>query len=243
MHRFFVTPQWSDSDRVVIGGRQVHQIRDVLRMKPGDRIAILDNTGWKYEVEIRNLSREHVEGTIHSRRQIDEPIINITLYQALLKSDRFEFVLQKCTEIGVSKFVPVVYQRCTARQPSAAKVDRWQNIIRESAEQSGRGRLPKLDPAMNFEQACRSSARPALLAFQGGNARGLRQLWQHGAPSGDSISIFIGPEGGFSESEVELACQCGLTPVTLGRRVLRAETAGLVAITLVLYECGDLTGE
>lgn len=243
MNRFFIPSDWIDQDKVVIMGKQVHQLKDVLRLRAGDHIAVLDNTGGEYEVEIIEMSRDHVTGVIYSKRYIEEPKTKVTLYQALLKGNNFELVLQKCTEIGVSSFVPVQCERCVARTPDDKKQERWRKIIAEAAEQSGRGKLPTLEPVLDFRQACQTATNLSLLAWEGEAASELRPLLQSEAASitRHSINLFVGPEGGFSPAEVELARNCGIIPITLGKRVLRAETAGLVAATAILYEYGDLS--
>ena len=246
MHRFFVPPEWIDGKKVVMRGRQVHQLRDVLRLNGGDRIAVLDNSGREYQVELERVERGYARGAVVAVSTPPEPRTAITLYQALLKASRFEFAVQKCTELGVARFVPVMCQRCVVRGPEAVserKLERWRKIVVEAAEQSGRGRLPVLEAAVTFEQACGSATGFSLLPWEGEVALGLRAALQGELHrSGDSLSVnlFIGPEGGFAPSEVDLARSCGVLPVTLGGRVLRAETAGLVAASAILYECGDL---
>jgi 16S rRNA (uracil1498-N3)-methyltransferase len=218
-------------------------LRDVLRLRVGDHVSVLDNTGWEYEIEITGITRSHVTGAIYSKRHIEGPITVITLYQALLKSSNFNFVLQKCTEIGVSSFVPLICERCVAKAPDDKKQERWHKIITEAAEQSRRDRIPTLEPALDFKQACQIVANLSLLAWEGETASDLRSLLQSKAASAThhSVNLFIGPEGGFSPDEVDFAQHLGIVPITLGRRVLRAETAGLVAATAILYEYGDLS--
>ena len=245
MHRFFVPPQWIDQDRVVIKGKQVHQLRNVLRMAKGDRILVLDNSGWQYEVELRSVEREQVEGIVREKSlSLSEPGTQIILYQSLLKGEKFEFILQKGTELGISSFVPMVCERCVtglAEDVVDKKLSRWQIIIAEAAEQSRRGKLPLLEPVLPFEQACQSAVGLSLLAWEGEQVLGLRAVLRgQKAKDISSVNLFTGPEGGFSPADVEFARSCGIVPVTLGGRVLRAETAGLVAATVVLYEFGDL---
>ena len=274
MHRFFIPSEWIDQDRVVIKGRQVHQLRDVLRLMGGDRIAVLDNTGLEYEVELERVDRGHASGVVRGVSSVAEPRTGVTVYQALLKGSKFEFIIQKCTELGVAGFVPMLCERCAVQEingVSGSKLERWRRIIVEAAEQSGRGKLPVLEPVAPFEQACQSAVGLSLLPWEEEKTLGLRAalqgeinrqvsrgaaLQRKGAPTEGirangidllpeqedslSVNLFIGPEGGFTHSEVELARGCGIVPVTLGSRVLRAETAGLVAASAVFYECGDL---
>jgi 16S rRNA (uracil1498-N3)-methyltransferase len=242
MQRFFVNRQCIDHESIILEGDIVHQIRDVLRLQSGERIVVFDNDGLEYTVTLDTVDKNQIKGTICNTRKSIVPDIKITLYQALLKSDHFEFVLQKCTEIGISVFVPVVCERCIARKPSSNKLERWEKIIKEATEQSGRGVLPALKPAALFDDACHSVEGLSLIAGIGSDSLKLSKVLRpntfQNSPS--IVNIFIGPEGGFTTNELEIAQSCGIHKVTLGPRVLRAETAGLVAATAILYECGEL---
>jgi len=243
MHRFFLPPDWIAEGTVVIIGKLVHQIRNVLRLGASDHITVLDNSGWEYEVELQKLDSAKVEGKVISKSlAAGEPRTKITLYQALLKGSNFEFVLQKCTEIGVAGFVPLICERCVAGEPDSKRLSRWRSIIREAAEVSRRGKLPVLQNPTSLTEACKSASGISLIPWEEEKARGIGDvLRSHRKIRNDSaINIFVGPEGGFSRSEVEFARSCGIVPVSLGHRILRAETAGLVAATITLYEFGDL---
>ena len=243
MHRFFLSTDWIAEGTVFITGKLVHQIRIVLRLGAGDHITVLDNSGWEYEVELQKVGSSKVEGRVISKSlAAGEPHTKITLYQALLKGSNFEFVLQKCTEIGVAGFVPLICERCVAGEPDSKRLSRWRSIIREAAELSRRGKLPVLQNPTSFTEACKSASGISLIPWEEEKARGIGDvLRSHRKIRNDSaINIFVGPEGGFSRSEVEFARSCGIVPVSLGHRILRAETAGLVAATITLYEFGDL---
>ena len=245
MHRFFIPPHWIEHDRVTISGDLVHQLKHVLRLRKGDRIAVLDDTGREYQVSLSEIDSDRIAGMVSGSSAILEATTKITLYQALLKGTRFELVLQKCTEIGVSSFIPLACERCIAARPTAGRQERWRRVITEAAEQSGRGRLPTLEPAVGLEEACRRASGLSLIAWEQEHALGLRQVLQRElAGRGESlpltVNLFVGPEGGFTPGEVEMARNHGIIPVTLGRRLLRAETAGLVTAAAILYECGDL---
>ena len=243
MHRFFLPADWIAQSTVIITGKLVHQMRNVLRLGAGDHITALDNSGWEYEVELRKVDSSKVEGRVISKSlAVAEPGTKITLYQALLKGSNFELVLQKCTEIGVSGFVPVICERCVAGEPDSKRLSRWRSIIREAAEQSGRGKLPVLHDPLVFIEACKSASGMALLPWEGERARGIGDFLRscHQARKIPEVSVFVGPEGGFSPHEVEFAQSCGIVPVSLGRRILRAETAGLVAAAITLYEFGEM---
>lgn len=251
-HRFFVAPGCFRGTQVTIAGPQAHQIARVLRLRPGDKIVVLDDSGWQAEVELTALSAEAVVGLVLRRTLVrSEPYTKLTLFQALLKGDKFEFVLQKGTELGVSGFVPMVTDRCIVANLGEAdghKFSRWQRVIREAAEQSGRGKLPMLHPVLLFPQACERVRGLALIPWEEEKGAGLRQVLrehfppQPGSQRPFSVSVFIGPEGGFTPAEITTARSYGILPVSLGRRVLRAETAAIATAAAVLYEAGELGG-
>lgn len=242
MHRFFIPGEWIKQEEVTLQGERAHQAAHVLRLKAGEHIMVLDNTGWEYEVALDRVTGDLVRGVVVNKALCPgEPGIRITLCQAILKSDKFELVLQKGVELGVSAFVPFISERCVAGMPAAGKVRRWQEIVREATEQSGRGLLPALYPAVSFADACRQAVKPAILLWEEENRTHLNAVIRSGACAGaGALSIFIGPEGGLPPAEAAFAGSCGITPVTIGRRVLRAETAGIAAISAVLYEKGEL---
>ena len=242
MHRFFVPKDWIQQDNVTITGEPLRQIGYVLRLKPTDRIIVLDNSGREFEIEIQRITKEQVLGKVISGKPGQgEPRIKITLCQALLKSDKFELVLQKGVELGITDFVPFISERCISRKESAAKIERWGKIIQEAAEQSERLVLPVLRPLISFEAACRSIKQPALLLWEEEKSVSLKQTLQNPPfKNASALSLFVGPEGGFPESEKELAKQHGIVIASLGRRILRAETAGLAAVSAVLYETGEM---
>ena len=242
MHRFFVPKDWIQQDKIIITGEPLHQIGYVLRLKPADRIIVLDNSGREFEVEIERITKEQVTGKVINKKQGEgEPRIQIKLHQALLKSDKFELVLQKGVELGVTSFVPFISQRCVMRKASASKIERWNKIVQEAAEQSERLILPVLFPPVSFDDACRSVKQPALLLWEEEKLVSLKETLQSPPfKNATTLNLFIGPEGGFPETEVALAKEHGIAIASLGHRVLRAETAGLAAISAILYEEGEL---
>ena len=242
MHRFFISRESFAGDNVSITGEAAYQITRVLRLKPGDHIIVLDGIGWEYETAIESITRDTVLGKVIKKEPgIGEPKIRLTLYQALLKTDKFEFVLQKCVELGVTGFVPFVSERCVVRKPSESRIERWHNIIREAAEQSRRARLPVLHQVVSFGEACKQVNKPALILWEGKKPQSLAATLKR-APfhKASALSVFVGPEGGFTPTEIELAKQHDIVPVGLGSRILRAETAGLVAISAIMYEKGEM---
>ncbi len=249
MHRFFLPAGSFREGRVTIEQPDlVHRLAVVLRLRPGDRVVCLDNSGWEFDVVLEELGARCVTGLIEKKRlSSSEPPVKVALYQAVLKGERFEWALQKATEVGVSQFVPLLTERCIvqdASQLSRRKLQRWQKIVQAAAEQSGRGRIPSLQPLMLLPAACeriRIERSLGLMPWEG-EVVPLRKVLEETAAMGRpfNVSLLIGPEGGFSRAEVDLARDYGIRPVSLGPRILRAETAGVVAAALVLYHYGAM---
>lgn len=242
MNRFFVEPAVVAGPEVRLDGDIAHQLGRVLRLEAGDRILLLDGLGAEYEVELTAVLR-HGKGdtatgqTVEKRPAPNEPRLQVTLYQALLKGEKFDVVLQKGTEVGVSRFVPILTERCVGQ---AARPDRWKKIIREAAEQSRRGKLPGLvERPLKLAEALdriKSAGQTAFMAWEEEQVLSFHQL-----PTGlTELGILIGPEGGFSQREAEQAQAAGAQTVSLGKRILRAETAGPIAAALALYQSGDM---
>lgn len=252
MHRFFVHPSSIRGNQVILSRTQSHQIARVLRMSPGDTIVVLDNSGWEIVTELIAVDLHEVTGRVVNRRLASaEPRTKISLFQSVPRSKRFELVLQKGTELGIVEFVPVITQRSIISdlEDVDKKRARWEAIIQEAAEQSHRGRMPLLRRATLFSNACeqaRQTGGLSLILWEGEEARSLRHILRTPPPGRDShwppfaINMFVGAEGGFEPTEVDLARRYGLVTVTLGPRILRTETAGIVAAAAVLYELGDL---
>ena len=242
MNRFFISQSDIRGDEVVLSGEQAHQIRNVLRLKPSERIIVLDNTGYEYEVVLTSVGKEKVVGRIDSRRAgTAEPQVRLTLYQSLLPRDKFELVLQKCTEVGVSRFAPIITQRSIVRKADAVtlkKLDRWRAIITEAAEQSHRSRIPDLTEPARFEKVVSqlNAFDCCLIASPHEQQTTLQKVLSGGKAGPQNVALLIGPEGGFAEREIGLATEAGAVPVSLGPRILRTETAAIVAAALVLHE-------
>ncbi len=237
MHRFFVKD--IHDNQVVFAPEQAHQITTVLRMEPGQPVIVLDNNGWEFEAVLADVERKRVTAVIHHKQPITtEPASQITLYQSLLKRDNFEWVLQKATELGVSRFVPLITERTVARPPK--KTDRWQRILTEAAEQSRRGRIPQLAEPLTLAQAAAELPvhHTGLIPWEAAGAGSMGDYLA--GKGGTAVSLFIGPEGGFTPDEIARVQQHNIQPVTLGQRILRAETAAIAAVTLTLYELGEM---
>jgi 16S rRNA (uracil1498-N3)-methyltransferase len=245
MNRFFLDPADIQGDHVLLGGPQAHQIGRVLRLVAGERIVVLDNCGWEYEVVLTAVASSQAAGRVVEKRPAcGEPAKDLVLYQSLLARDKFELVLQKCTEVGVRRFVPVVTERSVVRNAQAFgqdRLDRWGRILTEAAEQSERGRVPELRPPVRFEQAVAEGGpgEARLLACPRLEEQSLKGALAQGAGPGP-VALLIGPEAGLSDREVDAARSAGWRPFNLGRRILRTETAAVVASALVLYELGQM---
>jgi 16S rRNA (uracil1498-N3)-methyltransferase len=238
-YRFFVPPgSFSGADVYLPDADLARQLGRVLRLGPGDRVLMLDGQGDAYEVELTELGRDHVAGRVLRREPAAEPVLDLTVYVALLRPERFEWVLQKCTELGARRFVPVHFARSLpADRADGRKVERWQRIIREAAEQACRGRLPDLAAPLSFADACAGAGAADLpLILWEGSAPHLREALRRAGPPPASVAILSGPEGGITQEELTVATARGIMPASLGSRILRAETAPIAAAAAIYYE-------
>jgi 16S rRNA (uracil1498-N3)-methyltransferase len=245
VNRFFIAASSIEGDRVRLSPEQSHQVCHVLRLKPGDAIVVLDDSGTEYDVTLTNVDRKETTGQVTSgHRARGEPTAEVTLFQSLLVREKFEWVLQKGAEMGVTQFVPVLTERSLVRTKTIEqnKLDRWRRILTEAAEQSHRGRIPQLEPILTFDQAILrlKDFDRCLIAAPSEGAMTLRDALQGIPRSPASVAVMIGPEGGFTDEEVARARDQGVVPISLGPRILRTETAAVVACALVLYELGEM---
>ena len=251
MHRFFLdtatesVPPLTTGSTLDLPAKIAHQIYKVLHLLPGEQLALLDNSGDEFVCIITRSGRSSVEVRVQEQRtSARESPVRLVLYQGLLKSARFEWILEKGTELGVSAFVPLLCKRSTAglEEAGSSKWQRWQRIIQEATEQCERARLPELLPVCSLPQAVQNlpEGALALIPWEEEHHVSLRKALQAALPERVqpplTVLLFIGPEGGFEAEEVRLAQQHGVQPITLGSRILRAETAALVAVSNVLYE-------
>lgn len=223
-----------ENDEVLITGENANHIKNALRMKIGEKLTLCDKS-LNYECEITEICADGVRvKVLDVLPNISEPDVNITLYQCLPKGEKFELVIQKAIELGVSKIVPVISSRCVSRPDSKKakkKNERYNKIALSACEQSGRGKKIEVAKQIDFKTAVNESRNNELtiLFYEGGGAP-LKEI----VAKQKSIAIFIGPEGGFSQEEVEILEQSGAKTATLGKRILRTETAPLAAITAIM---------
>ena len=242
MYQFFVEPGQIQDRKITITGSDVNHIRNVLRMKPGEEIAVSDGIdGREYHCGIEAFTEHEV---ICSLRFIKEDAVElpsrIYLFQGLPKADKMELIVQKAVELGAYEVIPLAVRRCVVKldaKKAAGKVIRWQGIAEAAAKQSRRGIIPQVQPVMSMREAVEyaramdSKLIPYELAE---DMRHTRQIIEAVKP-GTDIAVFIGPEGGFEQEEIRMALQAGIEPVTLGRRILRTETAGLTVLSWLMY--------
>lgn len=245
MTRFFISSDQIKGDAVFLRGEDRHHLLNVLRQGPGAEITVLNGKGEEYLVGITEVTAEQVNGKILKKvERQTEPRLKITLVQSLPKADKFEWILQKNTELGVSRFQPVFTERSNiklAPETRQRKLERWNKIIREAAEQSGRQRIPVLEPIRNWDEVI-SDFKDCLvlIPWENETIQSLKKVLEYEQEIPKQVRVLIGPEGGFSLKEVEEAKERGAVPVTLGPRILRTETAGLVVASALLYHFGDL---
>jgi 16S rRNA (uracil1498-N3)-methyltransferase len=231
MHRFFTTPELFPA----ITGNDAHQIKDVLRMKTGDRLELLDGSGKVYAAKIIKLEKSKVDCEIISSRTADsEPKIKVTLAQGLPKGRKMDLIVEKCVELGIQQIIPMLTERTVAKE---AKLPRWQKIAKEAAEQSQRAIIPGIRPLIKLDDVLKLKAQfdLALIPWELENKTSLKQALTS-FPAVRSILLLIGPEGGFSAGEVAEAKKAGFVSVSLGKRILRTETAGFATLAAINYE-------
>lgn len=244
--RFIVAPEVLQHSPVILTGEDFHHLR-VLRLQPGETVHLCDGQGREFAGRLRALfkDRAEVEVAEELRREV-EPTLHMTLYQGFARGDKLDWTLQKATEIGLARFVPMMTQRSQVKpqEGGGRRAERWREIARQAARQSGRTRVPEIASPCTFAQAV-AEARSADLALLPYEGAGPDQTWKSrlaGRSGLVRLALLVGPEGGFAPEEAAQAEAAGVVPVSLGPRILRSETAGLVATALALYTWGDLGG-
>ena len=226
MPKFFFDKIDMTQGQICLHGEDEKHIKTVLRAKEGEELTLCDGEGMDYQCRISSLT-DGVQLEILSKAPCEtEPKTKITLYQGLPKADKMELIIQKCVELGVERIVAVSTERAIVKldKKEGKKLERWQKIAEAAAKQSGRGKIPEIGgQVLKFKDAVAEAKRldGAIIPYE---------------REGESIGVFIGPEGGFAEEEIALAKENGITPITLGKRILRTETAGMTTTAILLYE-------
>lgn len=241
MYRFYVDENQIQNKKIIITGKDVNHIKNVLRMKTGEEIIICNGQGKDCYCIINRVSDTEIEALVKSVQDTDTELpVKVTLFQGLPKSDKMELIIQKAVELGVYEIVPVMTARCVVNYSDKKKEDkkllRWQSISESAAKQSQRGIIPEIRPVMSFEDAVKYASNMDLKVIPYENERGMDGTKDalSRLKNCKTAGIFIGPEGGYEISEVELAKEYGILPISLGRRILRTETAGLALLSMMM---------
>ena len=239
MPKFFFNKNDICRGQVQLFGEDEKHIKTVLRAREGEEITLCDGEGMDYQCRIASLERGVLLDILSKEVCETEPKTKITLYQGLPKEDKMELIIQKCVELGVDRIVAVSTERAIVKldKKESKKLERWQKIAEAAAKQSGRGKIPEIgQQVLKFKDAVAEAKalEGAIIPYEKEQETGIRQFVQ--GFKGESIGVFIGPEGGFAEEESALARENGITPITLGKRILRTETAGMTTTAILLYE-------
>ncbi len=243
MPKFFVDKNNIGEKNIEITGDDAKHISTVLRAKVDEEIIICDGYGTDYLCRLIGINKKQVLAEIIKKYENkNEPSLKITLYQGLPKGDKMELVIQKCIEIGVDRIIPVITDNTVVKigEKAEKKNFRWNKIAEAAAKQCGRGKIPHVDKILSFKEAVEASKTldGAIIPYENEKQRNIKEFVK--SFRGKSIGIFIGPEGGFSENEIKLCEENNISSVSLGKRILRTETAGLVTSVILLYELEGL---
>ncbi|MCE2413059.1 16S rRNA (uracil(1498)-N(3))-methyltransferase [Candidatus Poribacteria bacterium] len=242
MHTFYVSPSQISNHVATITGSEHHHLRNVLRTRPGETVRIIDGKGNAYTAQILEAHDDGLSSEARILSHEFHAVISpkLTLFQGLPKNDKMELILQKTTELGVTQIVPL-HSEYGLQRPSQNRYERWHRVLISATKQSERAWLPELCNAQMFDAVLAQLDRFSLCLLlspyrdQESQIQHIQTVLRE-TPHPDSIALFVGPEGGFSDQEVASAIESGCTPVTLGRNILRTETAAIVAIAVTAYE-------
>lgn len=241
---YFIQSTQITGQKIEITGDLAHHLRDVLRCRQGEIIELVDERKTRYRVSLDQLDKRRIVAKILKKESAPEqPALFITLAQAILKGPKMDWVIQKATELGAHEILPIVTERTIARPRTEREVHqqtRWQKIAKEAAQQCGRVDIPEVKASVSLDVLCEKppDATHKLVLWEQEQDLTLKSRLA-GLKPGDSIAVLVGPEGGFSPAEIGKIQKAGWIPVTLGRRILRAETAGMVVLAILQYELSD----
>lgn len=242
MNRFYIENEQIRNDKICIVGSDVNHIKNVLRLKTGDDVCVCDGKGKEYICKISDINSECVKLDIIEKTTSNTELNNkIYLFQGLPKKDKMELIIQKAVELGVTEVIPVITKRTVVKiedgKKEAKKLARWQAIATSAAEQSKRGIIPNVHNIVNFKEALKMAADLDCSIIPYENAKNMKKtvdILKESVKKG-SIGIFIGPEGGFDDNEIDDAIDNNTKPITLGKRILRTETAGFTIMSILMF--------
>lgn len=243
MHRFYIEGIYNNADILTITGEDVNHIKNVLRMRQGEKITVCNCEGLDFLCEIEEITSSFVKTRVLEEKPSGTELdLKMYLFQGLPKKDKMELIIQKAVELGVYEITPVVMKRVIVKIEDKKREDklleRWQAIAESAAKQSGRGIIPKVNRPVSYKEALKTASETEHILVPYEDASGIegaRQRLDEAAAS-KSVSIFIGPEGGFDPEEIRLAEEAGAKTVTLGNRILRTETAGLTVASYLMLK-------
>lgn len=245
MQHFFVTPAQVKEVSIFVEGSDVNHMRNVLRMRIGEKVTVSDGNNKQYLCEVERY--EETEAVLHiiEEQQVDTELTSkIYLFQGLPKQDKMELIVQKAVELGVYEVIPVSTRRAVVKldeKKAKKKVERWQQIAESAAKQAGRGYIPTVAAVQSFKEALETAKELDVVLIPYELAKGMQETKEiiSKIQPGQSVGIFIGPEGGFEKEEVEASLEIGAKAITLGKRILRTETAGLTTLSVLMFHLED----
>ena len=247
MQHFFVDASQVSEETIRIEGSDVNHMKNVLRMRIGEEVTVSDGQGKEYLCQVLDFEEEQVQLKIVETKASDAELPSkIYLFQGLPKQEKMELIVQKCVELGIYAVIPVSMKRCVVKldaKKGAKKVERWNTIAASAAKQSGRGIVPEVTSVKTYKEALEMAKDLDVVLVPYECAEGMdhtKELIQSIKP-GQSVGIFIGPEGGFDLDEIALACETGGQVITLGKRILRTETAGLALLSVLMFQLEQVT--
>lgn len=233
MQKLFI--DFAPENRIILDGEQARHIAKSLRMRVGDMLTVTDGSGSDFGCQIEEIAKDTVTLTVCYKQACEsEPTCKVTIYQGVPKGSKLEDIIQKCTELGAVKIVPTLTKRCVSRpdeKGARRKNERYRKIAFEAAQQSGRGIVPEISEQLTLKQAVQSDDSEVKILFYEGGGESLQTLVNSEV---SSVSVYIGPEGGFDESEVDLLRESGAKIATLGKRILRTQTAPVAALSAIM---------
>lgn len=243
MNRFYIEREQVSDTTITVTGSDVNHIKNVLRMKLGESILFCDCQGKDYHCTIQNIEGQTIEAAIVEVTDTETELpTKLYLFQGLPKKDKMELIVQKAVELGVTEVIPVMMKRTIVKledkKKEAKKIERWQSIATSAAKQSNRGVIPTVSEVLTYKEALQRAKEMDVVLLPYENEDGMAGTREviRSVKGKQSVGIFIGPEGGYEESEIEMARELGMKPITLGKRILRTETAGLATLSILMFE-------